>query len=74
MAAVAVPTTATMTLMDLPGTAYRLKKPIIVSIEQDECGYFVISEQNTGVFYHDHELSALFHGIFVRIRGTNSNF
>ncbi len=63
MAAVAVPTTATMTLMDLPGTAYRLKKSRLLFLSsKTSVGPFVISEKNTGVFDHDQELSALFTG------------
>ena len=61
MAVSAVPTTATITLMDLPGTKYRLLKPIVAQIEQDSAG-FVVCEQGTGVYHYDPDLARSFAG------------
>jgi hypothetical protein len=61
MAALAAPTTATFTLLDLPGTKYRLIKPIVAEIERDSAG-FVVSEQSTGVYHYDPDLSRSFAG------------
>src|SRR5690348_8923769 len=63
MAAVAHPT-ATVTLFDLPETPYRLLRAILLQIERDESGY-IVSDQSTGVFYYDQDLSKVLPG-FVR--------
>jgi hypothetical protein len=52
----------------LPETGYHLKKAIVVQVERDEEGSFVVSEANTGAFHYDHDLSravAGFVGAFV---------
>jgi hypothetical protein len=41
----------------LPGTGYHLKKAIVVQLERDEGGSFVVSEANTGAFHYDQDLS-----------------
>ena len=56
-------TVATMTFLELPGTAYRLRKPLLAEIESDPAG-FVVSEQHTGVFYYDEDLSKSIAGFF----------
>ncbi len=64
MAAVAnPPTTATLTLLDLPDPKYRLRKPIVAEIEPDEAGY-VVSEQSTGVFHYDPDFPKAIAGFF----------
>lgn len=55
MVAAALPMTATVTLLDLPHTKYRLLRPVMVEIEPDEAGY-VVSEQSTGVFHYDSDM------------------
>ena len=64
MATTSAPTVMTMTILELPGTGYRLRKPIIAEVEHDPAG-FVISEQSTGVFYYDADLSKVLSG-FVK--------
>jgi hypothetical protein len=52
----------------LPGTQYHLKKAIVVQVERDEGGSFVVSEPNTGAFHYDQDLSRAvggFVGAFV---------
>lgn len=50
------PTTATVTFLDLPESKYTLRKPVLAEIEPDEAG-FVVSEQSTGVFFYDPDMS-----------------
>jgi hypothetical protein len=50
------PTTGTLTLLELPDTGYRLKKPIMAQVERDAGGY-VVSENLTGAFHYDPDLS-----------------
>ncbi len=64
MATTSAPTIMTMTILELPGTHYRLRKPIVAEVEHDPAG-FVISEQSTGVFYYDADLSRVITG-FVK--------
>ncbi len=64
MAAAVIPTTATLTLLDLPETKYRLLKPIVAEIEPDDAG-FVVSEQSTGVYHYDLDMSKALAG-FLR--------
>jgi len=59
--AAAVPVTATITLLDLPGTKYSVRKAIVLEIEPDSAG-FVVSEQSTGIFHYDMDLSRAFAG------------
>jgi len=56
MATTSAPTVMTMTILELPGTSYRLRKPIVAEVEHDAAG-FVIFEQSTGVFYYDADFS-----------------
>jgi len=58
MHAAAVPTTANITLYALPGTMYVTKRPLMVVVEQDEGGSYVVSEPHTGVFHYDEDWSA----------------
>jgi len=51
-----VPTTGMLTLLELPDTGYRLKKPIMAQVERDDAGY-VVSENLTGAFHYDPDLS-----------------
>jgi hypothetical protein len=41
----------------LPDTGYHLKKAIVVQVERDEGGAFVVSEASTGAFHYDSDLS-----------------
>jgi len=61
-----------MTILELPGTSYRLLKPIVAEVEHDAAG-FVISEQSTGVFYYDADFSKVPAG-FVEAFVNNSSF
>jgi hypothetical protein len=60
------PTVATITFLDLPGTAYRLRrgKALIAEIENGPAG-FVVSEQSTGVFHDGRDVSRSIGG-FIR--------
>ena len=51
-----IASTATLTVYQLPDSQYRLKKPLLVEIERDEEGAFVVSEPGTGVFHYDRDL------------------
>ena len=64
MAVLSSATTATLTLLELPGTQYRLKRPIVAEVERDPAG-FVVAEQSTGVFHYDPDLSQALTG-FLR--------
>lgn len=61
MVAVLAPTVMTTTILELPGTRYRLRKPLVAEVEHDPAGY-VISEQSTGVFYYDSDFSKVLGG------------
>src|SRR5579859_1602793 len=60
---VPAPTVATMTFLELPGSRYRLRKALVAEIETDPAG-FVVSEQHTGVYYYDQDLSKSIAGFF----------
>jgi hypothetical protein len=48
---------AMLTLLGpLPGTGYHLKKAIVVQVERDEGGTFVVSEASTGAFHYGNDL------------------
>jgi len=52
----------------LPNTGYRLRRAIVVQVERDEDGSFVVSEATTGAFHYDQDLSravAGFVGAFI---------
>lgn len=49
----------------LPGTGYNLKQAIILQLERDEGGSFVVSETNTGAFHYNENLSEAVAG-FIR--------
>jgi hypothetical protein len=52
----------------LPDTGYRLRRAIVVQVERDEGGNFVVSEASTGAFHYDPDLSRAvggFVGAFV---------
>ena len=57
------PTVLTTTILDLPGTGYRLRKALLAEVEREQAG-FVIYEQSTGVFYYDPDLSKVLQGFF----------
>jgi hypothetical protein len=60
----------------LPGTGYHLKKAIVVQVERDEGGSFVVSEPSTGAFHYDQDLSRAVGGFvdaFVEEFETLSN-
>lgn len=40
----------------LPGTGYNLKQAIVLQLEHDDGGSFVVSETNTGAFHYDDNL------------------
>lgn len=61
MVAIPAPTVMTSTILELPGTKYRLRKPLVAYVEHDPAG-FVISEQATGVFYYDSDFSNVLAG------------
>jgi hypothetical protein len=66
MSAVApIETTATASIFQIPNSPYKLRKPLLVEIEQDDAG-FVVSEPSTGVFHYDKDLGAAFSG-FLRV-------
>lgn len=55
--AIAPTETATLTVYQLPESpAYQLRKPLLVEIERDEEGSFVVSEPSTGIFHYDKDL------------------
>jgi len=49
----------------LPDTGYNLKQPILVQLERDEGGSFVVSETNTGAFHYGDNLPDALAG-FIR--------
>lgn len=51
-----IESTATLTVYQLPDAPYRLKKPLLLEIERDESGAFVVSEPTTGIFHYDSDL------------------
>lgn len=61
MVAIPIPTVMTTTILELPGTNYRLRKVLVAEIEHDPAG-FVMSEQSTGVFYYDRDFSKVLAG------------
>jgi hypothetical protein len=46
----------------LPDTGYRLKQAIVVQVERDEGGSFVVSEANTGAYHYDPDFSRALSG------------
>ena len=61
----AIETTATVTVYQIPGSQYPLKRPLTLEIERDEDRY-IVSDPSTGVFHHDADLGAALSG-FLRI-------
>lgn len=61
MVSISGPTVMTTTILELPGTSYRLRKPLVAQVEHDVAG-FVISEQSTGVFYYNADFSKVLAG------------
>lgn len=58
--------TASMAIYQLPNAPYRLKKPLLIEIERDESGAFIVSEPGTGVFHYGPDFGAAVTG-FLRI-------
>jgi hypothetical protein len=54
-----------MAIYRLPDSPYKLKKPLLIEIERDESGAYVVSEPATGFFHYDPELGAALTG-FLR--------
>ena len=50
-------TTATVTINRLPDSRYRLKRALLVEIEEDPGG-FVVSDRSTGVFHYERDFGA----------------
>ena len=57
--------TASMAIYRLPNAPYRLKKPLLIEIERDESGAYVVSEPATGVFHYNLDFGAALTG-FLR--------
>lgn len=55
-----------MAIYQLPNAPYKLKKPLLIEIERDESGAFVVSEPGTGVFHYDSDFGAALTG-FLRV-------
>ena len=47
-----------MAIYRLPDAPYKLKKPLLIEIERDESGAYVVSEPATGVFHYNLDLGA----------------
>ena len=60
-----IESTATATIYQIPHSSYRLRKPLLLEIEQDQAG-FVVTEPSTGVFHYDPDLGAAISG-FLRV-------
>jgi hypothetical protein len=58
--------TASMAIYRLPDAPYKLKKPLLIEIEKDESGAYVVSDPATGVFHYDHDLGVAVTG-FLRV-------
>ncbi len=55
-----------MAIYQIPNAPYRLKKPLLVEIERDDSGAFVVSEPGTGVFHYDPDFGMALTG-FLRV-------
>jgi hypothetical protein len=50
--------TASMAIYRIPDAPYKLKKPLLIEIERDESGAYVVSEPATGVFHYNLDFGA----------------
>lgn len=55
-----------MAIYRLPNAAYKLKKPLLIEIERDESGAYVVTEPATGVFHYNLDFGAAVTG-FLRV-------
>ena len=60
-----IETTANLTVYEIPGSPYQLRRPLTVEIERDDAG-FVVSDPGTGVFHYDPEFGSAISG-FLRV-------
>jgi hypothetical protein len=54
-----------MAIYQLPDAPYKLKKPLLIEIERDESGAYVVTGPGTGVFHYDPDFAAALTG-FLR--------
>jgi hypothetical protein len=47
-----------MAIYRLPDVPYKLKKPLLIEIERDESGAYVVTEPATGVFHYHQDFGA----------------
>jgi hypothetical protein len=65
MTIAAIETTATVTIYQIPGSPYPLKRPLTLEVERDDENY-VVSDPSTGVFHYNSDFGAALSG-FMRV-------
>ena len=61
--------TASMAIYQLPDAPYKLRKPLLIEIERDESGAYVVTEPGTGVFHYHSDFATALTGFLRTLIG-----